>query len=219
MENTEKNSILILDDDNLVITMLTQILSPEYNVFAMKFGRRALETAEKSMPDVILLDIVMPEMDGYEVLAELKRSEKTRNIPVIFITGLSEVEDETKGLTLGAADYITKPFSAEIVRLRVHNQIKIIRQMRLIIDKELSEKVNQAQMEFMLNMSHEMLTPMNAIIDMTQTARKNENPGGTTNCLNEIDVASRYLQGLMYELLGMTKISSHMRINNKYSNP
>jgi len=132
MERPKKNSVLIVDDENSNITKLTHILSPDYTVYAAKNGHKAIEATERYMPDVILLDIIMPEMDGYEVIKALKNAENTCNIPVIFITGLRNPDDEEKGFNLGAADYISKPFGAAIVKLRVKNQIKMLNQLRTI---------------------------------------------------------------------------------------
>jgi len=132
MSNLNKNSILIIDDEKSNIIALTNILNQEYKVYAVRDSREAVEAAEKDMPDVILLDILMPEMDGFEVIKSLKSSEKTRSIPVIFITGLNNTEAEEKGFILGAADYITKPFSSAIVKLRVRNQIQLSNQFKLI---------------------------------------------------------------------------------------
>jgi diguanylate cyclase (GGDEF)-like protein len=128
----KNNSVLIVDDENSNIMTLTHILNPYYKVYASKTGENAIKAAEKYMPDVVLLDILMPGMDGYTVLAALKESEKTRDIPIIFITGLSDAADEEKGLSLGAADYITKPFSPSIVKLRVKYHIKMVEQLRAI---------------------------------------------------------------------------------------
>ena len=132
MTITEKNSVLIVDDEVANIIALTHILSPEYTVYAAKNGRDAIETAKKYLPDVILLDILMPEMDGYEVISLLKNIEQTRTIPVIFVTGLVNAEDEETGLLLGAVDYIAKPFRSAIVRLRIKNQIQILNQIETI---------------------------------------------------------------------------------------
>ena len=126
MENHVKNSILIVDDDKSNLLVLNDILNQDYTLYLARSGRDAIEKANGNLPDLILLDIIMPGMDGYDVLAALKDSDKTRHIPVIFITGLSDPEAEKKGLSLGAADYISKPFSHAIVKLRVQNQIKII---------------------------------------------------------------------------------------------
>ena len=130
MGKLKKNSVLIVDDEKSNIIALTNILDTEYRVYAVRDSREAVEVAGKNMPDVILLDILMPEMDGYTVISALKNSEQTRDIPVIFITGLDNAEAEEKGLALGAADYIPKPFPSGIVRLRVQNQIKLIERLR-----------------------------------------------------------------------------------------
>jgi len=122
----KKNSVLIVDDDTLNLMDLGNILGSDYKVYAITDGISAVEKAKKSLPDLILLDIIMPGMNGYEVLAELQKSEITQNIPVIFITGLDNSSDEEKGLYLGAVDYIYKPFNKVIVKRRVLNQIKIV---------------------------------------------------------------------------------------------
>ncbi|MCL2706531.1 MAG: response regulator, partial [Spirochaetaceae bacterium] len=130
MDNIEKNTILIVDDEKSNLEVLINILSQEYTVFMTKSGSSAIEMASKYLPDLILLDIIMPEMNGFDVIKVLKASEQTQNIPVIFITGLVSVEDEEKGLAIGAVDYIHKPFSPKIVKSRVSNQIQIINQIR-----------------------------------------------------------------------------------------
>ena len=127
MDGQEKNCVLIIDDDKTNIITLTHILSPEYNIHAAKSGREGIKLAEKYLPDLILLDIRMPGMDGYETFQALNDSERTRGLPVIFITGLDKEADEEKGLALGAADYITKPFSSELVKLRVRNRVGVLR--------------------------------------------------------------------------------------------
>jgi diguanylate cyclase (GGDEF)-like protein len=136
METESNGSVLIVDDEKSNITTLTHILGPCHKIIAAKNGRDAIDLAREFQPNVILLDIVMPEMDGYEVIAQLKNSTKTREIPVIFISGLSNAESEEKGLSLGASDYITKPFIPSIVKLRVRNQVLITEQIKMI--KELS---------------------------------------------------------------------------------
>jgi diguanylate cyclase (GGDEF)-like protein len=127
-----KDKILIIDDEVQNIRVLTNILKEDYEVYAEVDSLEAIATAEEIMPALILLDVIMPEMDGHEVISELKSSDKTRGIPVIFITGLDNSDAEQKGLILGAADYIAKPFCSAIVKLRVRNQMKIIHQIRTI---------------------------------------------------------------------------------------
>jgi len=128
----EKNSVLVVDDEKSNLMVLSSILSPEYTVYMTKNGATALEMADKYTPDIILLDVLMPDMSGFEVLSSLKASDKTQNIPVIFITGLDSVEDEEKGYDLGAADFIRKPFSAKIVKAKMRNQAIIVNQNRAL---------------------------------------------------------------------------------------
>jgi diguanylate cyclase (GGDEF)-like protein len=130
--NNEKNSVLIVDDEAMNITALTHILKADYTVYVEKDGLGCIEAARELSPDLILLDILMPAMNGFEVITALKKDDATRDIPVIFVTGLNNAQDEEMGFVLGATDYINKPFSAAVVKLRVKNQIQIINQMRLI---------------------------------------------------------------------------------------
>ncbi|MCL1939251.1 MAG: diguanylate cyclase [Desulfovibrionaceae bacterium] len=141
MAENEKNSILIIDDDRASLKALTLMLSPDYEIYTAKDGLDAIETAVKFLPDLILLDIVMPDMNGYEVIAELKKHEKVKDIPVIFITALGNAEDEEKGLAMNAVDYISKPFSSKIVKLRVSNQIKMLNQLQTIERLSVTDQV------------------------------------------------------------------------------
>ena len=205
MDEEKKNSVLIVDDENSSIMALMNILKADYIIYASKSGDSAIKAAEKYLPDVILLDILMPNMDGYATISALKNSEKTRHIPVIFITGLSNVDDEEKGWVLGASDYIIKPFSPAIVRLRVQNQIQIINQTRQIIEQKLAEESSRVKVEFLSRVSHEMLIPMNTIVDMTKVAIMSGDSSEIKESLYEIDAASRYLLGLLDDLLEISE--------------
>ena len=132
MDTIRKNSVLIVDDEEINLDILHGILSQDYIVYRAKGGASALELADQYMPDLILLDIIMPDMNGFEVLTALKSFEKTRHIPVIVITSLHSIEDEERSLKLGAADFITKPFNSTIVQSRVENHIQSVNQIRAI---------------------------------------------------------------------------------------
>jgi len=133
MAETKKEfTILITDDEKMNVDILGGILAPSYNLLISRNGKRTLELAAEHKPDLILLDVIMPEMNGFEVIAKLKESDATAGIPVIFITGLTGAEDEEKGFVLGAVDYIAKPFKKAIVKARVNTHIRIIDQMRTI---------------------------------------------------------------------------------------
>jgi len=132
MLNNGKNRLLLVDDSKLSLLALVYILQTDYIIHVASKGPEAIEIAKKYLPDLILLDVVMPKMDGYEVLSVLRRTQETQHIPVIFITGMDHAADEQKGLSLGAADYISKPFSSAIVKLRVQHQVRIVNQLRTI---------------------------------------------------------------------------------------
>ncbi len=127
-ERRKDQKILVVDDVVENIDILIGMLKSSYKMVAARNGEKALKlVGSKNPPDLILLDIMMPEMDGYEVCEKLKADETTKNIPVIFLTALSEEKNESRGLQLGAVDYITKPFSPELVRARIKNQIELKR--------------------------------------------------------------------------------------------
>jgi len=134
--NIKTFKILIVDDSPIDLEALCYIVSAHgrsaYEVITATNGLEAIDKALGEKPDLILLDIMMPELDGFHTIARLKNIEETRSIPVMFLTGLNSVDDEVKGLSLGAADYITKPFREPIVRARIRTQLKIVEQMRII---------------------------------------------------------------------------------------
>jgi len=121
-------TILIVDDDPTNIAVLTDILSTDYETFAVKSGAAALKWLDSGPPpDLVLLDVRMPEMDGYEVCRRLRDNPRTRDIPVVFVTAADAAENEARGLALGAVDYITRPLSPAIVRVRVGNHLDLAR--------------------------------------------------------------------------------------------
>jgi len=160
-----KNRILIVDDERSNLLYLNALLGEDYILYMARDGAEALRRAVELVPDLILLDIMMPGMTGYEVLDELRSLEETSTIPVIFSTGLNSEEDQMRGLTSGADDYINKPFNDGIVRLRVRNQLKIVNQMRAL-DKRLR------QQSLMTTISHRFLSDLyldSAIADILRT--------------------------------------------------
>ncbi len=133
MSCESQQRILIADDDHMSRSLLSNFLKGDHTVILAKNGIQALERAKYSpSPDIILLDVLMDEMNGYKVLHHLKEDERTKNIPVIFITGLDSLDDEEKGLEMGAVDYITKPFRPAIVKARVRNHLRYVRNQKLL---------------------------------------------------------------------------------------
>lgn len=123
----KKQNILIVDDMTSNIEVLNGVLGSDYEIMFATSGKEALEMASSHIPDLILLDIVMPDMDGYEVCARLKADAVTRDIPIIFVTAKDQEEDESKGLNAGVIDYITKPIRPSIVRARIRNHLELKR--------------------------------------------------------------------------------------------
>jgi len=132
MTFTDPQKILIVDDAIINIQVLNELLKGEYRVFFATRGNEALDIATTALPDLILLDVMMPDMDGYDVCRKLKDDPLLKEIPVIFITAMSQEQDEVLGLELGAVDYITKPFNLSLVRLRVRNQLELKRQRDIL---------------------------------------------------------------------------------------
>nr|WP_319494054.1 two-component system response regulator [uncultured Desulfobacter sp.] len=147
-KDADKPTILIVDDVPDNITVLTNILT-DYNLKAAINGAKALEIASRFRPDIILLDIMMPDMNGYAVCKRLKRDPHTQNIPVIFITAMDEVTDEARGFELGAVDYITKPVSAPVVRARVKTHLHLYDQNKALehLVFERTKELNQSRLE------------------------------------------------------------------------
>lgn len=127
-----KPRILVIDDERFNLSALSTSLKDEHKVLVATSGEQGLHTAEQARPDLILLDVKMPGMDGYEVCRRLKADERTQNIPIIFITALADAMDETRGFELGAVDYIIKPFNLSVVRARVRTHLRLKRQSDLL---------------------------------------------------------------------------------------
>ena len=133
MQQEKNPRILIVDDEKMNLKVLAELLKDEYTPVLARSGEQALQHACSDFPpDLILLDVMMPQMGGYEVIKKLKDNDKTKNIPVIFVTALKSIEDEEHGFKLGAVDYIIKPFSPIIVKMRVRNHLRIVHQYKLL---------------------------------------------------------------------------------------
>lgn len=130
----QRQTILIIDDTPINIRILSELLVDEYEVVFATSGQDGLARAVAVRPDLILLDIMMPGMDGYEVCRRLKDDPATRDIPVIFVTALGAEADEAKGLKAGAIDYISKPISPAIVKMRIHNHLELKRHRDFLAD-------------------------------------------------------------------------------------
>lgn len=145
--NSDRETILVVDDTEMNIDFLLSFLSEEYDVSVATNGWDGIDLACSIAPDIILLDIVLPDIDGFQVCSCLKDDEKTSSIPIIFVTSLEKEVDEARGLELGAVDYIVRPFSPELVKARIKNHLELERHRhnleQLVEEKTKSLKATQ----------------------------------------------------------------------------
>ncbi len=203
--------ILAIDDEKANLKILSSLLKEDYTLMLAKSGKQGVELASKSQPDLILLDIIMPEMDGFEVLKHLQGIESCKDIPVIFITGLSAADKEEEGLALGACDYIHKPFYPPIVKARIYTHVKLIEQNKKLqtLSAEL-ELANKSKGRFLANMSHEIRTPLTSIIGYTDSILRHEIPKSQQEeALKRVSSNGQHLLGLINDILDFSKIEEN----------
>jgi putative two-component system response regulator len=194
-KDDKRQTVLVVDDTPENIDVLVGILKDEYKVKVALNGEKALQVVVTSQepPDVILLDIMMPVMDGFEVCRRLKQSAITRSIPVIFVTAKGEVEDEARGFKLGAVDYITKPVSPPIVKARIKTHLKLYNQKRVI-----EEMVKERTME--LAVTQDVI--LRSVANLAET-RENETGG-------HIMRTQRYVQTLAEQLMSHPSFRNYL---------
>ncbi|MDK2957689.1 MAG: two-component system, sensor histidine kinase [Desulfovibrionales bacterium] len=210
----DKARILVVDDTPANLEILGDLLKPEYHVHLALNGLDALKLASSdTAPDLLLLDIMMPGLDGYQVCEALKAREETRHIPIIFVTAVTDIESEEKGLSLGAVDYITKPFTPSIVLARVKTHLKLHNQTRHLqsLVKERTAELEKARLEaeaanraksvFLANMSHELRTPLNGVMGMTQLLLASNPSKEQAEFLKTTQLSSAHLLAMVNDLL------------------
>ena len=220
-----KGNILIVDDtpENLQVLSAT-LLDRGYKVRGVINGKMAIRAARAGSPDLILLDIKMPEMDGYEVCMQLKADPKTSEIPVIFISALDEVLDKVTAFQVGGVDFITKPFHVAEVLARIEHQLTIQRLKKQLLDRntELQQEIIErkkaeeaaaaaslAKSQFVANMSHELRTPLNAILGFTEVmSRDSSLSDENLENLRIINRSGQHLLELINDVLDLSKIEA-----------
>jgi len=193
--------ILIVDDTSENIQILRGLLEENYTLFAAKNGAKAIKMAGSKQPDLILLDIMMPEMDGYEVCQTLKADEQTCDIPIIFVTAMGETEDEQKGFDMGAVDYITKPIKPPILLARVRTHLELKEKRDALVNMLNMEKELAKTREDIERITrHDLKTPLNAIINFPKLIKKDNLTEKQLEQLEKIGSAG-------YKLLNMINLS------------
>lgn len=241
-DNKQRETLLIVDDTPANLNVLFGLLDREgFEVLVAKNGQDALHKISMVQPRLILLDVMMPEMDGFEVCRILKAKADTRDIPIIFMTALTETEDKVKGLGLGAADYITKPIRQEEVLARIHTQLNLLclqdelkqantelsarnKTLEIMVNalqkaRVAAEEANLSKSRFLAEMSHELRTPMSAIIGYSELLKEDADSGegevgDFAGGLNKINMAGKSLLYLINEVLDYSKIEAgKMEVN------
>ncbi len=220
----EEFTILVVDDMPPNLHLLCSILENEgYVTIFTNRGKQALELVKQANPDLILLDLMMPEMNGLEVCEYLKSDPNTRDIPVIFLTGSNEKNNLLTAFQIGAVDYITKPFINEELLARVHTHLKLKKSnsqlkqtlSELIEARDLALESVQIKTRFLANMSHEIRTPMNALLGLTEVLKTTNLNSQQSECVNMIQSSSNQLLSLVNDLLDFSKLEAGaMRIES-----
>jgi len=202
MTNNRKK-IIAVDDNIENLTAIKNTLKDLYEVYPSPSALKMFSLLEHLRPDLILLDVEMPDMNGYEAAQKLKQSDKFREIPIIFLTSMDDAQSEIKGLSIGAVDYIRKPFVGPLILRRIETHLSLI-------DHQLeAQKASHAKGQFLSHMSHEIRSPLNAIIGMINIATHTDDIQKIKHCLDKADNASRLLMGLINDILDMSKIEAN----------
>ena len=218
MFDSDKNNlggmkVLIVDDVPDNINILTQMLkNRDLDVsFAMN-GEKALELVPKMNPDLILLDIMMPGLSGYEVCEQLKKDENYKDIPIIFVTALSEEREVIKGFHVGGVDYITKPFQAKVVLCRVETQLQLIKKKKELIQSEKLAAIGRMAS----GMAHEILNPLNIISVKSQllSRKLTDKEEQIKDLLDSIREQTQRVSELIYSLIALSESSGKQQSVN-----
>jgi len=212
-----KPNLLVVDDSVTNIHILIEALGKDYTVCVDTEGAAALKSAKETLPDLILLDIMMPGMDGFEVCRRLKADPATRDIPIIFLSALDEDDDEASGMALGAIDYITKPFNPSILRARVNSHLEIRRQKQELQQSYDKLRELEAQRDSLVHMViHDMRSPLAVIFGNLEMAQDEALPADVAACIGNALSSTNALMEMVTTLLDINKMEAG-QMNLDYS--
>jgi signal transduction histidine kinase len=220
----ERKKIIVVDDNPENLNVLKNTMKELYMVYPCPSAEAMFELLTHVMPELILLDVEMPEMNGYEAIKKLKNSSITKEIPVIFLTSMTDAQSELEGLSYGAVDYIRKPFVTPLLLQRIKTQLSILEQqneIRHLLDLKTeevkmreaaeheAESASQAKGDFLSHMSHEIRSPLNAVIGMINIANEEKTLEGVKVYLEKAENAAKHVLGVINDILDMSKIEAN----------
>lgn len=228
MKKLSECTVLIVDDTEENLDILVETLADDYEVSVAMDGENALESVEEEVPDIILLDIMMPGMDGYEVCRRIKANKKTKDIPVIFLTAVTDIDSKAKGFELGAVDYITKPFEILEVKARVRTHLSLELTKYELAEK--NESLQQKTLElqtvvdelkaFSYTVSHDLKSPLRAIKTYCNIILEEHNENldiDTNETLHNINNICSNMIIMIEKLLEYSRMA-HLSINKEKVN-
>jgi len=220
----DRKKIIVVDDNPENLNVLKNTMKELYMVYPCPSAAAMFDLLEHVQPELILLDVEMPEMNGYEAIKKLKNENKHKEIPVIFLTSMTDAQSELEGLSYGAVDYIRKPFVAPLLLQRIRTQLSIQEQqteikhlldlkteevkMREKAEQE-AESASQAKGDFLSHMSHEIRSPLNAVIGMINIANEEKTIEGIKVYLEKAGNAAKHVLGVINDILDMSKIEAN----------
>ncbi|MHC1739447.1 MAG: response regulator [Ignavibacteriaceae bacterium] len=232
-EKKETDLILVVDDQPTNLKLISTILSKEYSLSVANSGKMALGILENIRPDLILLDIMMPVMDGFEVCKRIKEREELKDIPVIFLTAKSDIDSIVEGFEFGAIDYITKPFNAKEVNVRIKNHINLSKAKRRITaqKREIEEhseqltkfnhelaRINKEKDKFFLMLAHKLKSPFMGFMGISQIISE-ETQNLSLDEIKEFATALNDSANNIYRLLENLLLWSRLQTNSVLLNP
>ncbi len=210
MQVTTPHTILVVDDNEVSLRLLTTILhGAGYTVITGSNSEEALEQINTQSPDIILLDVMMPGMNGFSLCRKLKENKQTSDIPLIFLTSLSQKEDIIEGFNAGGNDYIVKPFNRQELLARVRNHLRLydtLQENKRLI--RLSEDASRSKTEFLASMSHEIRTPLNSIIGMAEVLVETPLTDEQQDYVRIFRSAGESLLEIINDILDLSKIEA-----------
>ncbi len=206
----EKYKILVMDDSQASLDLIKDILDDEDLVIATaRSGSAALKKARANPFDLILLDIIMPDIDGFDVLKELRNHRLTKDVPVIFITAKNDEENTIRGFRAGAMDYVAKPFNDAELKARIRSHLELKRSKeKLVKAKEEAERNSKFKSEFLANMSHEIRTPISGILGVVDLLKATKLSEEQEDFLNIIESSTDLLLAIINDILDLSKIEA-----------